>query len=321
MQKRRHHFVPKAYLKSFVDTNGRLLVYRKDDPGRPLSVAPDATQFRSYYYSQPLPDGGIDNNKLEDFFSTIESPWPDIVSRMRERANINDSLESIFSFIALQRARVPAARDLAEAMMAASVKSTMRVMLASGNLPPPPGRLGETLDGVEVAIDPHQSIWAMRATIDGMASLFNRIGIAAVHNLTKVPFLTSDNPVIWFDPSIPFEKQRPYTIDPEGPLLLAVPITPQLALIGSNEYKNVFGRLGLQHADTADEPFVEMINAQICRFAYEAVIAQGRGAEDVIGKYSSVSPIHEATPLVVGKGELVIHRQTFGPRSKKPKWK
>jgi hypothetical protein len=74
MDKKRHHYVPKAYLKSFCDDSGKLLVYRKDDPSKAIPLSPDNTAFHKYYYSQPLPDGGKDYNVLEDFFSG-SSPW------------------------------------------------------------------------------------------------------------------------------------------------------------------------------------------------------------------------------------------------------
>jgi hypothetical protein len=117
---------------------GRLLVYRKDGPPEPIPVVPDATQFRRYYYSQPTPEGGQDNNTLEACFSSIESDWPDTIAKLHRREDASDRLENIFQFIALQRVRVPASRDLVEAQLAQTVKDTMKVMLANGTLPPPP---------------------------------------------------------------------------------------------------------------------------------------------------------------------------------------
>ncbi|CAN7547071.1 DUF4238 domain-containing protein [Caballeronia sp. LjRoot31] len=124
-QTKRHHFIPKAYLKAFCDSSGRLLVYRKDAPLPPLRVSPDATQFRRYYYSQPIPEGGQDNNTLEALFLTIESNWPETVSKLHRRENVNDRLENIFEFMSLQRARVPAARDAVEAMLVQSIISRL----------------------------------------------------------------------------------------------------------------------------------------------------------------------------------------------------
>ncbi|SOD28516.1 Protein of unknown function [Variovorax sp. YR752] len=321
-QTKRHHFVPKAYLNAFCDQAGRLLVYRKDGPPGPLHVTPNATQFRRYYYSQPTPGGGQDNNTLEELFSTIESNWPETVAKLHRREDVNDRLENIFQFIALQRVRVPASRDVAEAMLAQTVKDTLKVMLANGELPPPPLGFEDLPNQVQVTIDPHRSIHAMAAMMQGMGRLYSMLGIAAVHNATMRPFLTSDNPVLWFDPSLPFDSQRPYTINPDsGPVLLVFPVSPKLALVGSTEYKDVFGRHGLLHSDAPDETWVDVINAQVCRFAYEAVIAQSAGQEDVIAKYAGISPVHEAVALPVGKGMATIHRQVFGPRVAKPKWR
>ena len=167
-QKKRHHFVPKAYLNSFKDVSGRILVYRKDKVADPLSVAPDATQFRRYYYSQPKPGGGVDNNALEDLFSTLESGWPEVVEKLHPRDSVNDHLELIFQFIALQRVRVPAARDLAEAIYAATVRGTMNHLARAGKLPPPPAEYPDLLDRVTISIDPHQSIHAMAWMMPGV---------------------------------------------------------------------------------------------------------------------------------------------------------
>src|SRR3546814_19795894 len=92
----------------------------------------------------------------------------------------------------------------------------MKVMLANGKLPPLPQGLEDLSNKVQVSIDPHRSIHAMVAVMQGMAQLFSIIGIAAVHNATARPFLTSDTPILWFDPSIPFSEQRPYTINVDG---------------------------------------------------------------------------------------------------------
>ncbi len=320
-QTKRHHFVPKAYLKAFCDQRGRLLVYRKDGPQDPLSMAPDATQFRRYYYSQPTPEGGQDNNTLEELFSTIENNWPETVAKLHRRENANDRLENIFQFIALQRARVPASRDATEAMLAQTVKATLKVMLANGRLPTPPPGLEDLPNQVQVSIDPHKSIHAMVAIMQGMARLFSMLGLVAFHNSTTRPFLTSDNPALWFDPSLPFDAQRPYTINPDGgPVFLVFPVSPKLALVGSTEYKEAFGKHGLLHSEVPDEAWVDLINAQVCRFAYEAVLAQSAGQEKVIAKFAHISPVHEAVALQVDRGMATIHRQVFGSRVPKPKW-
>src|SRR3546814_18585271 len=116
------------------------------------------------------------------------------------------------------------------------VKDTMKVMLANGKLPPLPQGLEDLSNKVQVSIDPHRGIHAMVAVMQGMAQLFSIIVIAAGHNATARPVLTSDNPITWFDPSIPFSEKTPFTIHvQEGPAPTFYPESHTLALCGSPE--------------------------------------------------------------------------------------
>ena len=240
MDKKRHHYVPKAYLKFFCDEAGKIRMYLKDDPDKVIHQAPDNVGFHKYYYSQPLPEGGMDHNTLEDVFSDIEAKWPPIVERLLQCENVNDSLMDIFAFIALQRVRVPAARDAAEKMLAELVKVTARRLDAMGKFPPKPKGFEDILDRVEVTIDPHQSIHAMGHMLQGIEQVFDQIGLSAIHNLTDIPFLTSDNPVIWFDPSIPESNMQPYVLQPGGPMVLLFPVAPNLMIFGHSSMRGKF---------------------------------------------------------------------------------
>ena len=319
-QTKRHHYVPKAYLKAFCDAKGKLLVYRKEGPPEPLYVSPDATQFRRYYYSQESENGEQDNNTLEELFSTVETDWPKTVAMLRNGENVNDRLEYIFNFIALQRARVPAARDAIEAQQARVVKDTFDQMFADGMFPPPPP--GLDLSKVQVTIDPNRSLQAIPNILNGMGELFSRMGIMAVHNNTGRPFLTSDNPVLWFDPTLPFREQLPYTIGKNhgAAILFFFPVSPDLAILGSNEYRAGFSTDGLIYSEVPDEAWVEMMNAQVCRFGYEAVIARQSGQEEIIQAFLDVSPIHQAISMPSVKGKATLHQHVFGKRALKPKW-
>ncbi len=76
MEKKRHHYIPKAYLNFFTDRDGKVFIHLKDEPEKFIHQTPDNTGFHKYFYSQPLPDGGRDNNTLEGFFSKVEDKWP-----------------------------------------------------------------------------------------------------------------------------------------------------------------------------------------------------------------------------------------------------
>jgi hypothetical protein len=320
MDKKRHHYVPKAYLRSFCDDFGKVLVYRKDDPSKGISLSPNNTAFHKYYYSQPTPDGGTDHNALEDCFSKIEEKWPGIVIRLHRQEDVNDSQEDIFQFMALQRVRVPASRDVVEKIEGERTKVIVRRLDAEGKLPPKPKGFEDILDHVEAPINPHLSIHAMPRIIKGIGQVFSRIGIGVLHNKTAIPFLTSDNPVAWFDPSIPELNLKPYVLKPDGPIVLLFPVSSSMLIYGHTSILKRYVAEGLGHADLPDAGFVEMINRQVCRFGYQAIFAQKMGQEKLIQKHAELSPTVRFDKIATGKDQRVIFEMVFGKRERKPKW-
>ena len=290
MDKKRHHYIPKAYLKFFCNEEGKIRVYLKDNPNKVIHQAPDNTGFHKYYYSQPLPEGGKDHNALEDVFSEFETKWPPIVEGLQQRENVNDRLKDIIAFTALQRVRVPAARDASEKMLAELMKVTARRLDAMGKFLPKPKGFENILDHAEVAIDPHKSLHAMEHNLRGLGQVFDRIGLGVFHNITDIPFLTSDNPVIWFDPSVPETKMKPYVLQPGGPIVLFFPVAPNLMIYGHSSMRENFAQIGLEYGQLSERRRAKVINRQVCRFAYRAVFAQEVGHEPLIRKYSNLSP-------------------------------
>jgi hypothetical protein len=183
-EKKRHHYVPVAYLSAFTDKRGRVFAYRKDEPQKPLYVRPTEIAFQRYYYSQPMPDGGQDNNRIEDFFSSVESNWPGILAKCQAREYLTvQDVTHLFEFLGMMRVRVPAARDAVEAVLASSVKTVAKIMEDAGKLPPPPPDLADYLkfQNLEVTIDPHRSIHAMATLARGFAAVANVVGLEVLH--------------------------------------------------------------------------------------------------------------------------------------------
>lgn len=322
MVKKRHHYVPKAYLKFFCGGGGKLHVYLKDDQGRSIPQAPDNTAFHKYYYSQPIPDGGRDHDTLEDFFSKVESKWPPLVERMQRREDVNDALPDLFEFLSLQRARVPAARDASEQMAAAILSANLLQLDAMGKLPPKPSQHPDILEQVEFAIDPHHSIHSMPTFVSAMGQVLDRMGYCILHNTTEVPFITSDNPVIYFDPRNDEEDLLPYTLDREGgPVVLCFPITPRLMLYGHSSIRERFCYDGMRHSDFAEIDSVHIMNRQTSRFAYRVVFADQAGFEELVRQHAHQSPVVKSTISRQGRRTLVSHQTVFGKREPRPKWK
>lgn len=321
MKKKHHHHSPKAYLKAFCDEDGMVNIYRKDDPHKVIRQTPKNCGYHKDYYAQPLPDGGKDHNSLEDLFSEYESKWPVIVEKIRRQEDVNECIKDISAFIALQRARVPATRDAIERMLADSVEAVARSMDAAGELSPKPKGYEDILDHIEVAVDPHQSIHAMPDIILAIGQVMEKIGIGALINNTDISFVTSDNPVIWFDPSVPEDQMQPYSIRKNGPILLLFPIAPDIMIIGDSSNHDQYSKYGFGFGNLSDPNQVEIMNRHICRFAYEAVFSQGPGLEELVKQYAEVSPVVKTQAIQTANGDFILPEYIWGPREPKPKWK
>lgn len=321
MTKKKHHYVPVSYLKAFCCADGMLAVYRKDAPTEPFRKRPDDVAFHRYYYAQPMPDGGRDTNRLEDLFSELEGKWPPIIDALTARDAVNDRLDDIFAFVALQRARVPAMRNAVEQMLAASVIAMASQLEADGKLPSPPKGLDKLVDHIAVSIDPHQSVHAMVPIIEAMGQVLHRVGLVVLHNQTDRDFITSDNPVIYFDPTTSNEALRPYGLQPNGDVVLMMPIAPKLMLFGTSSDKPRFAERGIEYFGIGARDKIAAMNEKVARFAYDAVYAGRQPDEDLIRTHAAQSPVLKATHLPLAKGRGVHFEFVFGTRSKLPKWK
>ena len=316
---KRHHYVPVSYLARFTNADGFLFAYRKDAPSRPIRSKPEGIGFRRYYYSQPVPGGGVNHDRFEHGLADLEKDWSSIAARLSRGENINnhENLQNLLGFMALQRVRVPAARDLAERAYAHAVMQELRALDATGQLDPKPEGFENILDLVQVTVDPHQSIHAMAHHLPHLGPLFDSIGYEVLHNETGATFITSDNPVIYFDPSIPEKDLRPYAVNvPRRPMELLFPVDPTTVIRGHTDLRDRFAKRGLRHSRVRDLNAVRRINRLTARFGYELLIASDESHAALAEAYADRSPVLQEVPGSGGK-EL---EHIFGVRTPKPRW-
>jgi hypothetical protein len=312
--KRRHHFVPVAYLKHFADADGKIFAYRKHtDRREPIHSLPKNVALTWDYYAQPKTDGSWDYNRLENMFAAMETKWPTLVARMEARASINDSADYLFEFLGAMRVRVPASRDAAETIDREGVKATMRLRLRQGDLPPLPGSL--TLDDIDVTIDPHRSIHAMPQMARGFGVAIHPLGFEVLCNETGVPIITNDNPVMYFDADRTIRKLQPYRSTGKTELLM--PISRTRLLRGHPDLKPLYGQRNIAYRTINSAAEVRRINTLASMFGYDFVFAASREQEAIIGKYLSTAPILRTKSV----HKALIFEMVFGPKPRKPKWK
>jgi hypothetical protein len=223
--------------------------------------------------------------------------------------------------MAVQRARVPAARDAMESMLAHHSMIALRQLEENGDLPPPPEEHPDLLDQVRISIDPRKSIEAMSILLKGVDELRPRLNLEIVHNVSSVNFITSDNPISVFDPSYPEHSLRPYFVEHwNSPIELLFPIDPITMIRGlSRSITSYFDPMP-RHVELRSTADAKRMNRIIARFGYELLIARDGQNAKLLKAHASQSPVIENAIGWSGGEPTGRLRWGFGPRPKKPKW-
>jgi hypothetical protein len=300
-----------------------VFVYSKDHPDRRWQSDPSAIAFENYYYTQPLPDGGKDNNRLENFFSTIEQNWTPLVKKIKRREPIEEYYGELFEFVAMHRVRVPTARDAAERMRAEQVRMTYQMLEQRGEFPALPTGFDPELfaaKNLQISIDPHQSIHAMPHMATALAQVFDMVGFEILENDTELEIVTSDNPLVYFDPTHAESDVQPYRLSQTHKQAeIMFPITPKHLLWGHSERKLLSQSVPYNRIN--DVNFVRRVNRFMARFANRFIFTQSDKHLELIKRHAVYSPIVQTAHVETAKGRAIIVQSVFGKRTPKPKWK
>ena len=313
-----------TYLRAFCNPGGKVCVYLKDRPKTPWWADPDTVGFENYYYSQPTSDGGRDNNRLENFFSSLETRWPDVFSKIQNKEPLGKHFKDLLTFVIMHRVRVPTARDAVELSLAEAVRMTARQLNDCGRLLPlPEGLTFEYLDQhLAISIDPHRSILAMADLAKGVAKILDTIGFEILENNTSEGFITTDNPVIYFDPTADSTLLEPYNISRERlDIEFMFPITPRFLLWGHSIMNVRSDRHTPKYSDICDLNFVRRANALAVRFANRLVFSSEDRYQDLVERHGKRSPILSTTHFKTSSGRGIHTKHIFGTRRPKPKWR
>ena len=324
--KRKHHFLPKCYLKNFADLDKKIWAYRLEDPACPFQRKYENFGHIRDYYSQLKPDGTTDYNLLEDFFDdNVESYWPTLITQIEYKETLSpDQVMSLLKFMIAQRLRVPATRDLIELCLAHHVKSVAEHLDSVGSLPQAPDGLQKDgkmdWDKIIVTIDPRQSLHRLVDLASSMSPILDNIGYTIILNNTNIPFITSDNPVCYYTPKNN-KTFRPYTLTSlNHPIELVFPLTDKMCLLGLSSLKETFGHDGLSYTEARNKISILDINDTISRFAYQFAYSKSLDNGEIIRRHSNVAPVPNFSSVRTGSKVYNAPQIVFGERPKKPKW-
>lgn len=307
--RKRHHFVPVTYLKAWTKPDDRLFAYVADKDGSPLDIKPEEIGFERYYYSFRTESGERDHDSFEELFGKVETRWPEVLAALDQERMPPELAHWLYSMMAIMRTRVPAARDFDQALMELEWRTTCKVLAQRGRLPTKLKRYEGELDTVRIAINEQQTLDKMFDGMRRLGELTLGLGFEILVNETGTDFITSDNPVAYFDDEDVLIED-PYS--QASTMELLFPLSPRHLLRGSHRLVCLGHLPRFRRLDTDTE--VAVLNEITARFAYRLAFARDQRCTEVIDRHRSMSPVLEGS-VVQKLNEIQFHiGSKFKPR-------
>ncbi|WP_271043309.1 DUF4238 domain-containing protein [Pseudomonas sp. VB3] len=227
----RQHFVPQGYLRGFTESpeSAYVWVYDKRDGRLPARKSVRSIAWAPSYYAQEHEDGSEDIDSVEKKFAlTIDSEIPKIIkslnSKPGELVNISEEDQGKLAFfIGISLTRVPSFRDGINDMYS-SVASFALNQVALEN-----EALAKVID--ETGLTAEAKPWV---SLRPMVDMANEIALSALSKNWQfflpshdIPFLTSDNPVLFSGGSVGLKHLGPAHPGAE----LVINLTKSLSLV------------------------------------------------------------------------------------------
>ncbi len=319
--KGKHHYIPVSYSKNFTAPDGFLEICAKSSGGTTFRQKPEAFGYRKRYHAFRREDGSWDTDSIEDLFQGVETGWTPFINSLRASENECLGLEECAHYIALLRVRPPAMRDFIEWHLKMTVEHHSEMMEAAGLFPPRP----KELEGIDIVatIDPQKSLEHGRDVLDRTLLFMGGPNLRVLRNLSSVKFVSSDNPIVIYDRSVPKAAIRPYDIHPGrkgvSPIFM-VPLDRDHLLMGDF--------IGPKWMDSGCVPlicvknkkFVMEVNRDIARFSYHAFFGAQLDVLKSLCFVGNFSPVIDFDVLDLGGKSLQLTRFKFGEIQKLPKF-
>lgn len=189
---KRHHFVPEAYLRGFVeDGTGFLNVFSKHSNSW-RRQKPKQIMVRNRFYHQDWAPSGVDKNVLEKKLGAEMEPKG--LLALRKLIETPESLDAedtanILIYLQFQRIRVPRQSDMAKSLAKAAIALEM--------MKTPEGR--EALRCGKVVIKDSFRFEFMRAVHGSLTPYLSRMIWEVVEAEPCTSFITSDSPVTFYN--------------------------------------------------------------------------------------------------------------------------
>jgi hypothetical protein len=285
MAKRRHHYLPQSYLRNFADrkTNERIWRYPKAG-GEPFCAGTVDLGVEKDYHTFTKSDGTKDTDTIENELSKIEGAAVEPVRKIVATEELSAAEHEIFvAFTATMLVRVPERRDSIGKMMSTMAERMMTTLARNKETYHADYRRFQTETGDTSSVDPEKvrqlilsgtlemktnpqvalgmSFGALTTALDCLL----RLEWTFLHRNGRFKFITCDNPVSYYDPTIPPNSWYGAGLGNPGVEIL-FPLSPEVAAFGSYHPKR------RKHVPAVPEE-VRRVNQHTAESAYHYIFA------------------------------------------------
>lgn len=285
VKKRRHHYLPQFYLRNFVGKNprGKLWVYTKDAENF-RAASPRDLAVEKDYHTVVRRDGVIDRNSIEDTVAVLENMAAPVITKVLRGQELSFDDHQIFAlFISQLLVRVPVRRDAVGRIMSEIFKRMSKALAENKESYHDDYRRFQKETGDDSDVDPEKlrqfilsddydikvnSSAALGASLGSIGTVVNclvRMRWVFVRASGRFKFLTCDNPVFYYDPTLPPNSWRGVGLANAG-VEVTCPVSPDILAFGC--YHNL-----PSNSAVADAEIVRRFNQQRIESAHRYIFA------------------------------------------------
>jgi hypothetical protein len=285
VKKRRHHYLPRFYLRNFVGKNpeGRLWVYTKDAENF-RAASPRDLAVEKDYHTVVRRDGVVDRNTIEDTVAVLENMAAPVIKKVLNGEDLSfDDHQILALFISQLLVRVPTRRDAVGRIMSDVIKRMSKGWAQNRQSYHDDYRRFQKETGDKSDVDPEKlrqfilgddydininSSAALGASLGSIGTVVNhlvRMNWVFVRASGRFKFLTCDNPVFYYDPTLPPNSWRGAGLA-SASVEVTCPLSPDILAFGC--YHNVPRNRAVGEAET-----VRRFNQQRIEAAHRYIFA------------------------------------------------
>jgi hypothetical protein len=285
VKKRRHHYLPQFYLRNFVGKNptGKLWVYTKDAEDF-RAASPRDLAVEKDYHTVVRRDGVIDRKSIEDTVAVLENMAAPVIKKVLRGEGLSFDDHQIFAlFISQLLVRVPVRRDAVGRIMSEIFKRMSKAFAENkesyhddyqrfqketgDESDVDPEKLREFIlsDDYDIKVNSSAALGASLGSIGTVVNCLVRMRWVFVRASGRFKFLTCDNPVFYYDPTLPPNSWRAAGLA-DARVEVTCPLSPDILAFGC--YHNV-----PSNSAVADPEIVRRFNQQRIESAHRYIFA------------------------------------------------